>query len=121
MLRLVETERSSDAVDAVAVEVLRVLFEAVTGTPPRRLRAYRDDDALLLALRYEPTRPLATDPPVEVVLMALAQLVAEAVAKRTRQTLASAGVSVAEPKGLAVLAFSVAEDSRADAGRRLSG
>ena len=45
MLRLVETGRSDDAVDAAALDVLGALFEAVTGAPPRTLRAYRDDDA----------------------------------------------------------------------------
>jgi hypothetical protein len=121
MLRLVETGRSDDAVDAAAVDVLRALFEGLTGTPPRSLRAYRDDDALLLLLRYERSPAAATDPPVEIALMALAQLVAEAVTARTGRGIAAGGVSLCAPQGLAVLAFSVAEDPPCDAGLRLAG
>jgi len=118
MLRLVETGRSSDAVDAAAIDVLRALFEAITGAPPRTLRAYRDDDALLLLLRYEGP---ATDPPVEIALMALPALVAEAVAKRTGRNVVGGAVSLCAPKGLAVLAFSVGDELPCDAGLRLAG
>ena len=118
MLRLVETGRSDDAVDAVAVDVLSALFEAVTGAPPRTLRAYRADDALLLLVRYD---GVATDPPVEIALMALPALVAEAVAKRTGRTVVSGGVSLCAPKELAVLAFSVVDESPSEAGLRLAG
>ncbi len=88
MLRLVETEQSVDAIDAVALDVLRALFEALTGAPPRTLRAYRDDDALLLLVRYDGA---TIDPPVEIALMALPALVAEAVAKRAGLPSSSAG------------------------------
>lgn len=118
MLRLVETGQSGDAIDAAALEVLRALFEALTGAPPRTLRAYRDDDALLLLLRYE---EIATDPPVEIALMALPALVAEAVAKRTGRHLASGDVSLCAPQGLAVLAFSVSDEAPGEAALRLAG
>jgi len=120
MLRLVETGRSEDAVDAAALDVLRALFEGLAGTPPRSLRAYRDDDALLLLLRYEPAPADAADHPVEIALMALASLVAEGVAKRTGQALATGGVSLCPSQGLAVLAFSVDGTSREE-GLRLAG
>ena len=107
MLRLVQTGRSDDAVDVAALDVLGALFEAVTGAPPTKLRAYRADDALLLLVRYEGA---ATDPPVEIALMALPALVAEAVAQRTGRVLVSGGVSLCAPKELAVLAFSVIGD-----------
>jgi hypothetical protein len=118
MLRLVETGQSDDAVDAAAVEVLRALVEAVTGTAPRTLRVYRDDDALLLLLRYEGS---AIDPPVEIALMALPSLVAEAVTKRTGRHIVGGGVSLCAPQGLAVLAFSVSDEAPGDAGLRLAG
>ena len=117
MLRLVETERSVDAIDAVALDVLRALFEALTGAPPRTLRAYRDDDALLLLLRYEEP---STDPPVEIALMALPSLVAEAVEKRTGRHLVSGDVSLCAPQGLAVLAFSVSDEIPGEVGLRLA-
>lgn len=121
MLRLVDTGRSTDAVDAAAIDVLRALFEGLTGAPPRTLRAYRDDDALLLLLRYDRAPTPATDPPVEIALMALAQLVAEAVALRSGRAVATGGVSLCAPKGLAVLAFSVADDPPCDVPLRLAG
>jgi hypothetical protein len=118
MLRLVETGRSEDAIDATALEVLRALFVALTGAPPSMLRAYRDDDALLLLLRYdEPT----TDPSVEIALMALPSLVAEVVAKRTGRQLVSGDVSLCAPQGLAVLAFSVSDEDSDEVGLRLAG
>ena len=118
MLRIVETGRSDEAVDAAALDVLRALFEALTGAPPSTLRAYRDDDALLLLLRYEePT----TGPPVEIALMALPSLVAEAVAKRTGRHLVSGDVSLCAPQGLAVLAFSVTDDAPGEVALRLAG
>ena len=118
MLRLVETEQSEDAIDAVALDVLRALFEALTGTPPRTLRAYRDDDALLLLLRYEES---SSDPPVEIALMALPSLVAEAVAMRTGRELVSGDVSLCAPQGLAVLAFSVSDENPAYVGLQVAG
>jgi hypothetical protein len=118
MRRRVETGRSDDAVDAAAVDVLSALVEAVTGAPPRTLRAYRADDALLLLVRYEEA---ATDPPVEIALMALPALVAEAVANRTGRVLVSGGVSLCAPKELAVLTFSVIDDAPCDLGLRLAG
>lgn len=118
MLRPVQTRRGDDAVDAATVDALSALFEAVTGVPPRRLRAFRADDALLLLVRYEDA---ATDPPVEIALMALPELVAEAVAKRTGHILVSGGVSLCAAKNLAVLAFSLLEEAAGDAGLRLAG
>ncbi len=118
MLRLVETERGDDAVDVAAVDVLSALLEAVTGSPPRTLRAYRADDALLLLVRYDGA---TIDPPVEIALMALPALVAEAVAKRTGRILVSGGVSLCAPKELAVLAFSLIDEAPLDVGLALAG
>src|SRR5579872_1064031 len=103
MLRLVETVRGTSDVGATAVEVLRALFESVTGAPPSTLRAYRDDDVLLLLLRFPPSGD--ADPPFAVALPALAQLVSEAVAARTGEAISAESVNVNDAKGLAVLAF----------------
>ena len=88
-------EQSEDAVDAAALDALRALFEALTGAPPRTLRAYRDDDALLLLLRYEDScdRPAGRDR-----ADGTPALVAEAVAQRTGRHLVSGGVSLCAPK-----------------------
>ncbi|MGD0386937.1 MAG: hypothetical protein ABSB73_12485 [Solirubrobacteraceae bacterium] len=45
---------STDAVDLLACEVLADLYRAYCGTPPLAVRAYRDEEALLLLLRFDP-------------------------------------------------------------------
>ncbi len=114
VLRLIDTAPGSSAVDAVAVDVLAGLFEGTTGAPPRSLRAYRDGDVLLLVLRFA-----ADEPPVEAALIALAQLVCEGVARRTRASLAALSVSLSAERCLAVLAFGAPQAPAAEPVRLL--
>jgi hypothetical protein len=112
MLRVVDTLRGSDDVGAIAVELLDVLFRDVTGSQPTAVRAFRDGDALLLLLRFRADRP--RDPPVDAALMALGQLVGDAVRIRTGRVLEAGAVSLSAARGLAVFAFDTCPRPGAD-------
>ncbi|HLW95505.1 MAG TPA: hypothetical protein VKS25_09025 [Solirubrobacteraceae bacterium] len=94
---------TSEGVESVAAEVLRDLYWAFAGEPPRALRAYREDDALLLLLRFD----ARSDAEPEVAFMALPSMVAEAVAHRTGKVLVPRDASVCASSGLAVLGFTL--------------
>jgi hypothetical protein len=112
-----------DEIDSVAGEALGNLYTAVTGAAPRRLRAYHEDDALLLLLRFDAS--LLSDaggeqfePLIDISFMAMPDMVAEAVHEATGRTLMPGNLSICAERGLAVFAFSVLEgdgdDSRDD-------
>jgi len=92
-----------EGVESVAAEVLRDLYRAFAGDPPRALRAYREDNALLLLLRFE----ACGDAEPEVAFMALPSMVAEAVAHRIGKVLVPRDASVCASSGLAVLGFTL--------------
>jgi hypothetical protein len=69
-----------------SLEVLGDLYGALVGDPPRALRVYRDNDALLL-LRFDPELPAGADGGgvdsfAETSFMAMVELVAELVSAR---------------------------------------
>src|SRR5271155_864474 len=104
-----------DEVDSLASEALASLYTAVAGETPRALRAYREDDALLLLLRFDPA--LLVDASgehfealIDVSFMAMPELIAEAVRQGTGRTLAPGNLSICSQRGLAVFTFSVLED-----------
>lgn len=106
---------STDAVDLLACEVLADLYRAYCGSPPLGVRAYRDEDALLLLLRFEPAAfedggASEADPLIGTALRAMPHMVASAVEARTGSRLAPGNLSLSSARGLAVFAFSVLED-----------
>ena len=105
-----------EGVESVAAEVLRDLYRAFAGDPPRALRAYREDNALLLLLRFE----ACGDAEPEVAFMALPSMVAEAVAHRIGKVLVPRDASVCASSGLAVLGFTLL-DAGSGALRPLTG
>ena len=44
---------SIDPVGLLACEVLKELYRAVSGSEPAAVRSYRDEDAILLLLRFD--------------------------------------------------------------------
>jgi hypothetical protein len=106
---------STDAVDLLACEVLADLYRAYCGTAPLAVRAYRDEDALLLLLRFEPdaiddVAGVNPDPLVAIALRAMPGMVASAIEARTGARLAPGNLSLCSARGLAVFAFSVLGD-----------
>lgn len=106
---------STDAVDLLACEVLADLYRAYCGTPPLAVRAYRDEEALLLLLRFDPDTiddgaSGEGDPLVAVALHAMPGMVASGVEARTGARLAPGNLSLCSARGLAVFAFSALDD-----------
>lgn len=106
---------AQETVDDVAASVLATLYAAVTGLWPRGLRAYHEDDALLVLLRFD--RSLLEDetgrfdPLIHVSLQAMPELVAEAVYGRTGRRVLPGTLSISAERGLAAFAFIVLEDA----------
>jgi hypothetical protein len=102
---------SSDQVGHLASEVLTDLYTVVCGHRPTAVRAYHEDDALLLMLRFEPDA--IGDGPVEIhdalldtVFAAMPGMIASAIETRTGRWLLPGSLSVCVDRGLAVFAFS---------------
>ena len=93
------------------------LFQAVTGRAPRTLRAYQDEDALLVLVRFDPDE-MRTDPDdgveplLQTALMAMPGMIATAVQVRSGALLVPGNLSVSPERGLAVFAFTEAEPVR---------
>lgn len=109
-------DRAQERIEDVAADVLGGLFAALAGGPPRSLRAYQEDDALLLVLRVEPGmldddgtlhRPGGLG---DVSLLAMPELVADGVRERCGRTLVPGNLSACSSRGLAVFAFSAAAE-----------
>ena len=72
----------------LAVSIAAELYRAVTGRAPQALRAYQDEDALLVLLRFDP-QEMAVDPAdgveplLQTAFMAMPGMVATAVAARS--------------------------------------
>ena len=106
---------SIDPVGLLATEVLRDLYQAVAGHEPAAVRSYRDEDAILLLLRFEPSALADGDsgditPFLDTAFRAMPGMVASAVEARTGQRLAPGNLSVCADRGLAVFAFSALEE-----------
>jgi len=106
---------SIDPIGLLASEVLRDLYEAVTGQEAGAVRSYRDEDAILLLLRFARNESADVDgddfvPFLDTAILAMPGMVASAVEARTGQRLAPGNLSVCAERGLAVLAFSVLEE-----------
>jgi hypothetical protein len=108
---------AEEPVDAVAASALATLYAAVTGQQPRALRAYHEHDTLLMLLRFDRTQldgvsDWRNEPLLDSSLMAIPELVAEAVHGRTGHVLVPGNLSISAERGLAVFAFTIGEDER---------
>ena len=125
---------ANDALDGAVAAALASLYTGLAGCEPVSVRAYRDDDAMLVLLRFDPlaldiARDRAFDPLIEVSMLALPDLVVAAVLERTGERLLPGSLSVSLERGLAVLGFSVLDEDAAlvvemfglDSGLRLAG
>lgn len=115
MFDVTNSSLSTDAVDLLACEVLADLYRAYCGAPPLAVRAYRDEEALLLLLRFEPEASEdcdagAADPLIAVAMHAMPGMVASAVEARTGVRLDPGNLSLCSARGLAVFAFTVLDD-----------
>jgi hypothetical protein len=100
-----------ESVDEIASQALEPLYTDVWGEEPLALRAHRDDDGLLLLLRFDPELLESAggpsfEPVVDRSFTALPELIAEAVRVRTAQTIVPRNINVSAERGLAVFAFS---------------
>jgi hypothetical protein len=110
MLQMIEP-CLEESVDELASQALGSLYTEVWGEEPLAIRAHRDDDGLLLLLRFDPelmegAGSTSFEASVDRSFMALPKLVAEAVRMRTAQTLVPRNLNVSAERGLAVFAFS---------------
>jgi hypothetical protein len=113
------TPSSSDPVADLASDVLIDLYRAVCGHRPKAVRAYHDDDALLLLLRFDPAELLAGDEEdhehlLEGAFVAMPGMIASAVEARCGHRMVPGNLSVCGERGLAVFAFSADETQDAD-------
>lgn len=98
----------------LAVSIAAELYRAVTGRSPQALRAYQDENALLVLLRFDP-QEMAVDPAdgveplLQTAFMAMPGMVATAVAARSGVQLVPGNLSVCPERGLAVFAFTETE------------
>jgi hypothetical protein len=114
---LVDEPSEAAAVGELAREVLASLYHALSGQPPKAVRAYAEDDALLLLLRFDPAELGAAsdstlDSPLDTTFIALPSMIASAVHHRTGRTLYPGNLSVSPERGLAVFAFSAFEEAQ---------
>ena len=109
------TNSPSDPLGTLASEILADLYWAVCGVQPRAVRAYTEDDALLLLLRFEPDEvqdsPFdAFEPLLFAAFAAMPALIGAAVEARTGQRLCPGNLLLCAERGLAVLAFSTIDE-----------
>jgi hypothetical protein len=107
--------RQRQSLEDLAGEVLSGLYGALVGDTPRALRVYRDNDALLLLLRFDPELHAgadggAVDSLAETSFMAMLELVAEVVSARGGLDVVPGNVRVCAARGLAVFALGLVED-----------
>jgi hypothetical protein len=118
---MLQTEKRSfqcQHVAELARDLLGELFAAHTGSAPRALRVYREADALMLLLRFDPALAGAgadaeLESQMDASLMAMFEMVTEVVSARSGCELVPGNLSVHGPTGLAVFALRVAgEEAR---------
>jgi hypothetical protein len=115
VLEVTNSRFSSEHVGNLASEVLTELYTVVCGHRPTAVRAYQQDDALLLMLRFEPDA--IGDGAVEVpdalldqAFAAMPGMIASAIEARTGRWLLPGSLSVCVERGLAVFAFSAMDE-----------
>lgn len=110
------TNPLSDPLGSLASEILADLYWAVCGVEPKAVRAYSEDDALLLLLRFEPEEiqdgPFdGCEPLLFTAFAAMPALIGAAVEARTGQRLWPGNLLLCSERGLAVLAFSAIDEA----------
>ncbi|MGD0198261.1 MAG: hypothetical protein ABSC56_10210 [Solirubrobacteraceae bacterium] len=113
-LRLV-ADRAAEMEDvgALAAELTAQLYAVAAGGPPRAVRHYHEDDALLLLLRFDPAHLADSDgtgsPLSEAALMALPDMIASAVRTRSEHThrLVPGSLTISSDRRFVSLGFSV--------------
>jgi len=112
-----DSQKSRDRVAELASDMLADLYRAVCGHQAMAVRAYHDDDALLLLLRFDPCE-LTDDGDVEQALEsafgAIPDMIAAAIEARSGVRMAPGNLSVCADRGLAVFAFSATEEAPDD-------
>lgn len=113
-LRAVEPDSSQmEQIGLLAAELMAQLYAVAAGGRPLVARAYHDEDALLLLLRFEPSH--LTDsrrpgsPLSEAALMALPDMIASALYARTgyRHRLIPGSLTISSDHSVVSLGFSV--------------
>jgi hypothetical protein len=111
-----EAQLSRDPIADMATDVLTDLYRAVCGRQPKAVRAYNDDDALLLLLRFEPSEIEDGDQDglehlLETAFLAMPGMIASAVEARSGHRMVPGNLSVCADRGLAVFAFNAVDES----------
>jgi hypothetical protein len=120
MDEVLAAQLSRDPIADMAVDVLSDLYRAVCGRQPKAVRAYNDDDALLLLLRFEPGEIADGDEAglehlLETAFFAMPGMIASAVEARSGLRMEPGNLSVCAERGLAVFAFSAVDEAAAQA------
>ena len=101
----------------LAREVLGDLFALHTGEPPRALREYRESDAVMLLLRFDPRLAgsgvdAELEARMDAALMAMCEMVTEVVSQHSGAEIVAGNLSVCATTGLAVFAMRVAGEEQ---------
>src|SRR5579871_704857 len=104
-----DDNHSPEPLEAIAASVLESLYAGVVGEPPLALRAYGDEGSVLLLLRFdqgklEDASGARFEPLIDIALMAMPELIADAVHELTGALLVPGNLSVCAERGLAVFA-----------------
>jgi hypothetical protein len=107
---------SRDPIADMATDVLTDLYRAVCGRQPTAVRAYNDDDALLLLLRFEPSEIEDGDHEglehmLETAFLAMPGMIVSAVEARSGHRMVPGNLSVCADRGLAVFAFNAVDEA----------
>jgi len=111
---VVDHSGDMEEVGALAADLMSQLYAVAAGGPPRAVRHYHEDDALLLLLRFDPEHLSDTNqagsPLSEAALLALPDMIASAVRTRgsQRQRLIPGSLTISSDRSFVSLGFSVA-------------
>jgi hypothetical protein len=115
VLHVVENSTAlMEEVGLLAAEMMAQLYAVAAGGPPLVSRAYHEEDALLLLLRFDPAHLTDTGEPgsplSEAALMALPDMIASAVRSHTnkRHRLIPGSLTISSDRSFVSLGFSVA-------------
>ena len=109
------TNSPTDPIGTLASGVLADLYWAVCGLEPKAVRAYSEDDGLLLLLRFEADEIQESpsegfEPLLLAAFNAMPAMIAAAVEARTGQRLCPGNLLLCAERGLAVLAFTTIDE-----------
>jgi hypothetical protein len=108
-----DADSEMEQVGALAAELMAQLYAVAAGGRPRVARAYHEDDALLLLLRFEPAHLSESkqlgSPLSEAALMALPDMIASAVHAQSgyRHRLIPGSLTISSDHSVVSLGFSV--------------